>query len=35
VHGWLTEAGAVAVDFDDVTAFRNINTVDALAGGPR
>ena len=35
VHGWLTEVGAVAVDFDDVAAFRTINTVDALSGGLR
>jgi molybdopterin-guanine dinucleotide biosynthesis protein A len=35
VHPWLAEVGTVAVDFDDTAGFRNINTADALAGGPR
>lgn len=34
-HAWLAEVGAIAVDFDDASGFRNINTADALAGGPR
>jgi molybdenum cofactor guanylyltransferase len=35
VHPWLAEVGTVAVDFDDSAGFRNINTADALASGPR
>jgi molybdenum cofactor guanylyltransferase len=35
VHGWLTDVGAVAVDFEDAAAFRYVNTFDALAGGLR
>lgn len=35
VHRWLDSAGAVAVDFDDPMAFRNINTDDALLVGRR
>jgi molybdenum cofactor guanylyltransferase len=34
-HGWLAEVGAIAVDFDDPLAFRNVNTVDELSGGVR
>lgn len=30
VHAWLAEVGAVAVDFDDASAFRNLNTGTAL-----
>jgi molybdopterin-guanine dinucleotide biosynthesis protein A len=33
VHGWLTAVNVVPVDFDDPIAFRNVNTVGALAGG--
>jgi molybdopterin-guanine dinucleotide biosynthesis protein A len=32
VHGWLTEVGFAAVDFDDAAAFREVITVDAFAG---
>jgi molybdenum cofactor guanylyltransferase len=35
VHPWLAEVGTGAVDFDDSAGFRNINTADALASGPR
>lgn len=33
VHGWLAAVNVVPVDFDDPIAFRNVNTVGALAGG--
>lgn len=35
VHRWLDAVGAVAVDFDDPLAFRNINTNEALLAGRR
>lgn len=31
VHAWLAEIGSVAVDFEDVAAFRNFNSPSALA----
>ena len=34
-HAWLAEVGTIAVDFDDASGFRNINTADVLAGGLR
>jgi molybdopterin-guanine dinucleotide biosynthesis protein A len=32
MHGWLTSLAAVAVDFDDAVAFRNINTTEDAEG---
>ena len=34
-HAWLAEVGTIAVDFDDASGFRSINTAEALAGGLR
>lgn len=31
VHSWLAEVGAAVVDFDDASAFRNLNTGAALS----
>ena len=33
-HAWLVSVGAVPVEFDDESAFRDINSADALTGGP-
>jgi molybdenum cofactor guanylyltransferase len=35
VHRWFDAISIVPVDFDDTLAFRNVNTPDALALGPR
>jgi molybdopterin-guanine dinucleotide biosynthesis protein A len=35
VHRFLDSAGAVEVDFDDASAFRNLNSPEALAAGLR
>ena len=35
VHPWLAEVGAVPVDFEDTTGFRDISTADVLAGDLR
>jgi molybdopterin-guanine dinucleotide biosynthesis protein A len=33
VDGWRVAVNVVPVDFDDPIAFRNVNTMCALAGG--